>query len=506
MSTHSAADDDDASTVPSQETRIAVVHEKQGATSSSIYTHMKTDLVDLKTMLEDGVLTQHEFDTVKRERLHLGLTSEWNSTPAEKQERWGKELQLEASTYGRNDLRSVSEDRSLRAGYHASSLRRSRSSSSSPSPDTLRESRMEDRVNASYRDRVPSLATSSSPSPGAGVDSPESEPQSEVISQGETASITDVEQRGSGPAHRPPAPLSPPSPMSPKQQHRSPSPLRGHTISYRTRAEEGLPPGYIRRIRSQDLWSGAHGQERQQYGSLHNSSRFLRSQRGKSPSSRQRNGQFERDDRFRSPERRWVRSPNSGEFVVAPTTYVPDPDAENRAQLKADDYHRRVERTTRMAAKELAERSERKRLERDRSPLHAHGSPDRLLTDKFGFVDRRYAISPVHGRTESLAHRYADRGVGVAPDWVYQPIPRTPGRDDNQPASTRPSASHFDRTVYSSSAQQEVPARFLERRGGYCHYVYSVNGKDRVKRIREANDPHSYSYQSARSGLSPTNG
>ena len=171
-------------------------------------------------------------------------------------------------------------------------------------------------------------------------------------------------------------------------------------------------------------------------------------------------------------------------------TYTPDPDAEARAQLRADDYHRTIERSSRLAAKGLAERSERKRHERDQSPLHAHGSPDRLPTDKFGFVDRRYAISPVHGRTESPAHRHADRGVGVAPDWIYQARSRSPDLsarwDDRQ--QTRQMSHNFlqpDRMIYSSSAQKEVPARFLESRNGYSHYLYQVDGKDRIKRIRE---------------------
>eukprot|EP01043_Picozoa_sp_COSAG02_P040007 COSAG02_NODE_3203_length_7181_cov_2.764897_5_plen_193_part_00 len=191
----------------------------------------------------------------------------------------------------------------------------------------------------------------------------------------------------------------------------------------------------------------------------------------------------------------WVRSPYSGELVVAPTTYTPDVDAENRAQLKAADHHRLMERNSRMAAKALAERSERKDLERNRTRLHAHGSPDRVLTDRFGYVDRQYAISPVHGRTESPAHRHADRGVGVAPDWVYQAPRQSSGHDDNQPSSNR---SMHDCMVYSSSAGREVPATFHKRQGDYAFYVYHVNGKDRIKRIREVNDPHP--------GSSPTNG
>jgi hypothetical protein len=51
-----------------------------------------------------------------------------------------------------------------------------------------------------------------------------------------------------------------------------------------------------------------------------------------------------------------------------------------------------------------------------------------------------------------------------------------------------------DCMVYSSTAQQEIPATLYERQGDYSLYVYRVNGKDRIKRIREVKDP------------SPTNG
>ena len=543
-STHSVVDDDAASAGASQEARSVVLPEEEQQTkSSSIYTHMKTDLVDLKTMLEDGVLTQQEFDIVKRERLHLGLTSEWNSTPAEKQERWGKELRLEAGAYGGDNVRSKWKDQTNHASYllDRGPRRSTRSASSSPSPspspststsssrDATPEGRLEGRTNpVRYQDRRPRRSTRS-----ASLDSgSDSEPQSEGRSQGETLSISGTEPRRSSPEqrHRLRAPLSAPAPVAPRQQHRSPSPSRmSHDTSPRSTesqaadhpvrafspdAREQLPPGYIRRVRSPEMSSVAQRQEQQRYRSPESSSRLLRSARANFPSATSRNGQLEEDPRFRSPERLWVRSPTSGEFVVAPTTYVPDPDAEYRAQLKADDYHRRVERYARMATKGLAERSERKALERDTFPVHAHGSPDRLPTDKFGFVDRRYATSPVHGRAESPAHRHADRGVGVAPDRLFQARARSPGvsrsHSDHQPSAyptrrmehTSPQAEP-DRMIFSSSAQREVPATFYERRGDYSHYLYRVNGQQRIKRIREEDGSHSY--QPERSDLSAKN-
>merc|ERR1711871_222382 len=281
-------------------------------------------------------------------------------------------------------------------------------------------------------------------------------------------------------------PGSRPPPASPQRSQRSPSPSEARHMSPDARADGRMPSAYFPGPHPYHLDQQPIGPEQEGQGRRPASP--LRSQRSPSPSRALQREQLE-DPRDRSPTDRLGKSPLTGK-IIAPMYYAPDHDAANRAKLKADDIHRDVERRARMHTKALAEQSERKRWEAEGLVLHAHGSPDRMGKDKFGYVDSRHALGPVHGRTESPAHRFADRGIGVAPDSLFEARPLSPS-----PPQTR-NAHQTDIMMYSSSAQREVPARFLERRGGWCYYKYQVNGQDRIKRVREENDQFSYSHLS----------
>ena len=226
--------------------------------------------------------------------------------------------------------------------------------------------------------------------------------------------------------------------------------------------------------------------------------------------------------RPRSPPR-FVTSPSSGERVVSPTYYEPDRfDAERKAQEKADAYHADIERNSRYKYKALRERSGSKQRERDRMPSHPHGSPERMPQDRWDVADPRYAMSPVKAKRESEAHRHADRGVGQVPDDVFKALPRSPSPSampmqrsvggtgltsdgrfsrDERPRSPggisvtstvsqyemprRPNPAQ-DRMIYSNSAKKEIPAKFVEKKGGYAFYSYCVDGQQRIKQLRDS--------------------
>ena len=78
------------------------------AAESSIYSHMKVDLRDLKSMLDEGVLSEKEFQEVKMQRLRSGLQSGWQETEAEKRARWEQEVEWEEE---REERRAADKDR-----------------------------------------------------------------------------------------------------------------------------------------------------------------------------------------------------------------------------------------------------------------------------------------------------------------------------------------------------------------------------------------------------------
>jgi hypothetical protein len=335
-----------------------------------------------------------------------------------------------------------------------------------------------------------------------------------------------------------------PQPRRSRSSSSSPTkPQPGYVRRSKSRAYvESLSPAYSRGSPSPPRSSSPASQRRRsptvrRPRSLHGNSPSSPTRRRR-PSSVSPTGDYSP----RSPPTLYVLDSTTGHPVRAPTHYSPDPDAGKRAQQKTDADNAELARNQRFEAKALAERSSRKQRERDSSPLHWHGSPDRMPTDRFGFADRRYAMSQVHGRIESEAHAYADRGVGQAPDGIYQALPRRPPHSPPRPrpaaqpaaassspptrqvdvgvaggtksdvrsygdggasaAQPRSSQPPPDRMVYSNTARKNVPARFIERRDGYSFYSYRVGGEDRIKRVRDATgtaDPFSRSFMSARS-------
>lgn len=101
------------------------------AAESSIYSHMKVDLRDLKSMLEEGVLSEKEFQEVKMQRLRSGLQSGWQETEAEKRARWEQEVEWEEE---REERRAADKDRVRMIGEQDYGDDRS-SRSSSPESD-----------------------------------------------------------------------------------------------------------------------------------------------------------------------------------------------------------------------------------------------------------------------------------------------------------------------------------------------------------------------------------
>ena len=631
----------------------------------SIYTHMQIDLRDLKTLLEDGIITQDEFDQVKRERLHGGLWTGWDGTAPEKTKRWEQELKWEAKgMLGQDTVRSRWEREATLHGAAATlSDARSRSSrnssSSSPGRSSPRRSPQRARSRTPQRgarspqrgavslqrvrspvrvlEALPARLPSIPPSPHQY----DSSPETEVRSVGDTMTLSDALQDVESSlrvqemrAHEQSRPMvarrvadekkraaheTARSQEEQRQQQLAVMEERSRSMdaAHRERmladaeqqrlAEERATAlqreEFERQTAKHERARRVHLEQQVQLqqaalrknviprhpwssssparppltqGRIHrpsqpppsrprspnpeplqvrntasnNASWMPTSYRPsepvavRSPSPRRHANssvlqrpyayteggyrlEVEDDEprrRQRSPPR-FVTSPSSGERVHSPTYYEPDRfDAERKAREKADAYHAAIERNSRYKYKALRERSGSKQRERDRMPLHSHGSPERFPQDRWNVADARYAMSPVKAKRESRAHQHADRGVSQAPDDMFKALPRSPppsampvprsvgntgltsdGRfpRDESPRSPdavsvtstvsqyemprRPNAAQ-DRMIYSKSAQKEIPAKFVEKKGGYAFYSYRVDGRERIKQLRDGDD------------------